>query len=154
MIHTTVLKVGNIISEKHLLLVEDNPDDIELTKRAFKKITIENGFEIMVAKNGKEAIELLQNNPIPHLILLDLKLPGIDGFEVMDFIRTYPPTKLIPVVVLTSSTEEKDIQRIYGLGANSYIQKPVDYKSFLEVVKTISRYWITLNEHPIFESTA
>lgn len=154
MIHTTVLKVGNIISEKHLLLVEDNPDDIELTKRAFKKITIENGFEITVAKNGKEAIELLQNNPIPHLILLDLKLPGIDGFEVMDFIRTYPPTKLIPVVVLTSSTEEKDIQRIYGLGANSYIQKPVDYKSFLEVVKTISRYWITLNEHPIFESTA
>ncbi len=108
----------------------------------------------MVAKNGKEAIELLQKKPIPHLILLDLKLPHIDGFEVLDFIRNYQPTKLIPVIILTSSTEEKDIQRVYGLGANSYIQKPVHFKTFLKVVKMISNYWITLNQHPFLHSTS
>ena len=128
--------------------MEDNPDDIELAKRAFRRFTEKNGFTFVVAKNGKEAIEHLKHKPLPQFILLDLKLPIVDGFEVMKFIRSSPRVKLIPVIVLTSSNDEKDIQRIYDLGANSYIQKPVDYKTFLEVVKSISTYWITLNQNP------
>ena len=130
------------------MLVEDNPDDITLTKRAFKKHIDKQEYSFFTARDGKEAIEHLKNNPLPIFILLDLKLPGVDGFEVMKFIRSYEPTKLIPVIVLTSSTEEKDMIKIYDLGANSYIQKPVDYNSFLNVVKTISSYWIRLNENP------
>lgn len=128
--------------------MEDNPDDIELAKRAFRRFTEKNDFTFVVAKNGKEAIEHLKYKPLPQFILLDLKLPIVDGFEVMKFIRSSPRVKLIPVIVLTSSNDEKDIQRIYDLGANSYIQKPVDYKTFLEVVKSISTYWITLNQNP------
>ncbi len=124
---------------------------MELAKRAFKKFTKENRYDLITAQNGKEAIEYLQNKTLPKFILLDLKLPIVDGFEVMKFVRSYEQTKLVPVIILTSSTEESDINRIYELGANSYIQKPINYKSFLEVVKTISSYWIKINEDPIIE---
>ena len=101
-----------------------------------------------MATDGKKAIDYLKNHPIPQFILLDLKLPVYDGFEVMKFIRSYKPTRLVPVIILTSSNEERDLIRIYDLGANSYIQKPVDYKTFLNVVEIISSYWIRLNENP------
>lgn len=130
------------------MLVEDNPDDAKLTKRAFNKIIEEHEYSFQIATDGKQAIQHLKNKPTPRFILLDLKLPRIDGFEVMKFIRSYEPTKLVPVIVLTSSTEENDRIRIYNLGANSYIQKPVDYKTFLDVVQIISSYWIKLNENP------
>ncbi len=130
------------------MLVEDNPDDVKLTKRAFEKFIEEHEYSFQIATDGKKAIQHLKNGPIPRFILLDLKLPLLDGFEVMKFIRSYEPTKLVPVIVLTSSTEENDLIRIYNLGANSYIQKPVDYKTFLDVVRIISSYWIKLNENP------
>jgi len=120
-----------------------------LAKRAFQKFTKENGYDLKVAKNGQEAIDFLKNKSLPLFILLDLKLPILDGFEVMKFIRSYPPTKLLPVIVLSSSSEKSDITRVYDLGANSYIQKPVEYKSFVEVVKIISAYWIKMNQNPI-----
>lgn len=110
---------------------------------------MDNGYDLVTANNGKEAIEYLQNKTLPKFILLDLKLPILDGFEVMKFVRSYDPTKLVPVIVLTSSTEKRDINRIYELGANSYIQKPINYQLFLEVVKSISSYWIKINEDPI-----
>lgn len=130
------------------MLVEDNPDDVKLTKRAFKKYIEEHEYSFQIAEDGKQAIQYLKNKPIPRFILLDLKLPLLDGFEVMKFIRSYEPTKLVPVIVLTSSTEKSDLMRVYNLGANSYIQKPVDYKSFLDVVRIISSYWIRFNENP------
>lgn len=130
------------------MLVEDNPDDVKLTKRAFKKYIEEHEYSFQIAEDGKQAIQYLKNKPIPRFILLDLKLPLLDGFEVMKFIRSYEPTKLVPVIVLTSSTEKSDLMRVYNLGANSYIQKPVDYKSFLDVVRIISCYWIRFNENP------
>lgn len=130
------------------MLVEDNPDDIILTKRAFKKHIDKQEYSFLIARNGKEAIDYLKNNPLPVFILLDLKLPGVTGFEVMKFIRSYEPTKLIPVIILTSSTEKNDMIKIYDLGANSYIRKPVDYNSFLNVVKIISSYWLQLNKNP------
>lgn len=129
--------------------MEDNPDDVKLTKRAFKKYIKEHEYSFQIATDGKQAIQHLKNKPIPRFILLDLKLPFLDGFEVLKFIRSYEPTKLVPVIVLTSSTEENDRMKIYNLGANSYIQKPVDYKSFLDVVQIISSYWIKLNENPM-----
>jgi two-component system, response regulator len=130
------------------LIVEDNPDDVKLTKRAFKKYIEEHEYSFQIAEDGKQAIQYLKNKPIPRFILLDLKLPLLDGFEVMKFIRSYEPTKLVPVIVLTSSTEKSDLMRVYNLGANSYIQKPVDYQSFLDVVRIISSYWIRFNENP------
>lgn len=142
------------MSKKKILLVEDNPDDVALAKRAFKECKEENGYDLAVTKNGKEAIDYLQKKPLPQFILLDLKLPIIDGFEVMKFIRSYQPTKLLPVIVLTSSNEESDINEVYRLGANSYIQKPINYKSFLNVVKMISSYWIKMNENPITKTVS
>ncbi len=130
------------------MIVEDNPDDVKLTKRAFKKYIEEHEYSFQIAEDGKQAIQYLKNKPIPRFILLDLKLPLLDGFEVMKFIRSYEPTKLVPVIVLTSSTEKSDLMRVYNLGANSYIQKPVDYQSFLDVVRIISSYWIRFNENP------
>lgn len=130
------------------MLVEDNPDDVKLTKRAFKKYIEKHEYSFQIAEDGEQAIQYLKNKPAPRFILLDLKLPLLDGFEVMKFIRSYEPTKLVPVIVLTSSTEKSDLIRIYTLGANSYIQKPVDYQSFLDVVQIISSYWIKLNENP------
>jgi two-component system response regulator len=133
---------------KKILLVEDNPDDVALTLRAFKKHNIMN--EIILAKDGAEALALLldKNLELPALVLLDLKLPKVGGLEVLDKIRATPETKLIPVVILTSSKEEADLTNGYKLGCNSYIRKPVDFIQFAEAVKTLGLYWLVLNEGP------
>ena len=133
---------------KKILLVEDNPDDVALTLRAFKKHNIMN--EIIVAKDGAEALALLldKNLELPALVLLDLKLPKVGGLEVLDKIRATPETKLIPVVILTSSKEEADLTNGYKSGCNSYIRKPVDFVQFAEAVKTLGLYWLVLNEGP------
>jgi two-component system, response regulator len=136
------------MKEKVILLVEDNPDDVELTMRAFKKNNISN--EIVVAKDGEEALEKLlgPKRVIPTVILLDLKLPKIDGLEVLRRIRKDERTKLLPVVILTSSNEDKDRITGYSLGANSYVRKPVDFARFIEAVKQLGLYWLLLNESP------
>jgi CheY-like chemotaxis protein len=133
---------------KKILLVEDNPDDVALTLRAFKKNNIMN--EIIVAKDGAEALALLldKNLELPALVLLDLKLPKVGGLEVLEKIRATPETKLIPVVILTSSKEEADLTNGYKSGCNSYIRKPVDFVQFAEAVKTLGLYWLVLNEGP------
>ena len=133
---------------KKILLVEDNPDDVALTLRAFKKNNIMN--EIILAKDGAEALALLfdKNRELPAVVLLDLKLPKVGGLEVLDKIRATPETKLIPVVILTSSKEEADLTNGYKSGCNSYIRKPVDFVQFAEAVKTLGLYWLVLNEGP------
>ena len=137
--------------QKIILLVEDNPDDIALTLRALKKGKILN--KIIVAKDGVEALDLLLGeNPIfPALILLDLKLPKLDGFEVLKRLRANDRTKLLPVVILTSSKEQLDILNGYALGANSYIHKPVDFDHFIDAVQNLGLYWLVLNELPPIE---
>ena len=146
-------------SDQIILLVEDNPDDIELTLRALKKNNILN--KVVVANDGVEALDYLfatgayegrNTSDIPQVLLLDLKLPKVDGLEVLRQIRNYGPTKLLPVVVLTSSREEQDLIASYQLGANSYIRKPVDFTKFIEAVKQLGLYWLVLNEPPITES--
>jgi CheY-like chemotaxis protein len=102
-----------------------------------------------VVKDGVEAVEYLKTNVLPKIILLDLKLPRMDGFEVLKYIRSNKRTKLIPVIVLTSSTEEQDVNRAYSLGANSYIRKPVDFKKFHELTQKLGSYWLMLNENPL-----
>ena len=138
-----------------ILLVEDNPDHEALTIRALKKAHVLN--EIIVAHDGAEALELLFGAegdpgrppiPLPQLILLDLKLPKLDGLEVLRRMRAEPRTKLVPVVVLTSSDEEGDVVTSYKLGANSYVCKPVDFVQFLEATKQLGMYWLVLNEAP------
>jgi CheY-like chemotaxis protein len=138
-----------------ILLVEDNPDHEALTIRALKKAHVLN--DIIVAHDGAEALELLfgvQGDPgrppipVPQLILLDLKLPKVDGLEVLRRMRETPRTKLIPVVVLTSSDEEGDVLTSYKLGANSYVCKPVDFVQFMEATKQLGLYWLVLNEVP------
>ena len=133
--------------------MEDNPDDIELTLRAFKKNNIAN--TIVVKRDGVEALEYLLgtgsdspsvNNQWPTITLLDLKLPKIDGLEVLKRLRSDPRTKLLPVTMLTSSAQEQDIINSYSLGANSYIRKPVDFNQFIEVVRQLGLYWLLLNE--------
>ncbi len=136
---------------KIILLVEDNPDDIELTQRALKKGKILN--ELIIARDGDEALSILLGNKDkaalrPELVLLDLKLPKIDGLEVLRQIRNNEQTKLIPVVILTSSKEEKDLVNGYSLGANSYIRKPVNFEQFVEAVQQLGLYWLVLNESP------
>ncbi len=141
--------------EKEILLVEDNDNDILLTKRALNKANIMN--EITVAQDGEEALEYLlgrqdkpsqKGNACPVLILLDLKLPKIDGLEVLKRIRSNERTCMCPVVILTSSREETDIIAGYKLGANSYIQKPVDFNQFVQAVTQLGLYWLVLNEPP------
>lgn len=141
--------------EKIILLVEDNPDDVDLTIRALKKNNILN--EVVVAQDGVEALDYLFGTGIyagrdmsilPVLILLDLKLPKIDGMEVLRRMRADVRTQLLPVVILTSSKEEQDIINGYKLGANSYIRKPVDFDQFIEAVKQLGLYWLVLNEPP------
>ena len=141
--------------ERTILLVEDNPDDELLTLLAFKDNNISN--EVIIARDGAEALEYFYGHGkykgrdlsiLPQVILLDLKLPKIDGLEVLKQIRSYQPTKLLPVVVLTSSKEETDIVKSYELGANSYIQKPVDFEQFSEAIKQLGLYWLLLNELP------
>lgn len=140
-----------------ILYVEDNPNDIELTLHAFRKNHLANN--ILIARDGEEALELLYGKDrsgtielenSPRVILLDLKLPKVDGLEVLRRIKNDERTKTIPVVVLTSSREEKDIVESYRLGVNSYIVKPVDFEKFVEAVKTLGLYWLLINQPPVF----
>ena len=133
-------------STRLILLVEDDPDHELLTIRALKKSNIAN--EVRVARDGEEAINLLfgENAISPQVILLDLKLPKLDGLEVLRRIRTGESTRLLPVVVLTSSDEERDVVRSYQLGVNSYIRKPVDFNDFAEATRQLGMYWLVLNE--------
>jgi CheY-like chemotaxis protein len=139
----------------NILLVEDNPDHEALTIRALKKAHVVN--DVIVAHDGAEALELLfgvegdsgrRPIPAPQLILLDLKLPKVDGLEVLRRLREDARTRLIPVVVLTSSDEEGDVVTSYKLGANSYVCKPVDFVQFMEATKQLGLYWLVLNEVP------
>jgi two-component system response regulator len=143
------------MEEKLVLLVEDNPDDEALTLRAFKKNRI--GNKIVVVRDGVEALDFLfctgtysERNPneLPQLILLDIKLPKLDGLEVLQRIRADARTKLLPVVILTSSKEEQDLLKGYQIGANSYIQKPVDFSEFMDAVRQLDMYWLVLNQPP------
>lgn len=135
-----------------ILLVEDNEDDIELTLIAFRRQQLAN--EMVIARDGQQALEILHGTPstpaqpLPAVVLLDLKLPRRDGFEVLDAIRAHPHTRLLPVVVLTSSAQERDRLKTYRLGANSYIVKPVDFEQFLEAARQIGMYWLMLNTAP------
>ncbi len=139
---------------KTILLVEDNPDDQELTRIAFKKHKIAN--ELVIANDGSEALNyLLQVNEsgvpeheLPAVVLLDLKLPGMDGLEVLHRIRSTPRTATLPVVVLTSSKEDSDVAASYAGGVNSYIRKPVNFNEFVESVKQLGLYWLLLNIPP------
>jgi two-component system, response regulator len=140
---------------KVILLVEDNPSDIGLTKRAFEKSRISN--ELVIAQDGQEALDYLfgkgtwacENAPaLPALVLLDLKLPRVDGLQVLRRIRADDRTKRVPVVILTSSEEEHDRSECYDLGANSYIRKPVDFIQFAKAVQQLGLYWLVLNEPP------
>jgi len=141
--------------EKVILLVEDNPDDEALTVRALKKNNVLN--EVSVARDGVEALEFLFGEGVyadrdvsamPQVILLDLKLPKLDGLGVLRRLRADPRTKLLPVVLLTSSNEEEDLLNGYGFGANSYVRKPVDFDKFKEAIRQLSLYWLVLNEPP------
>ena len=136
-----------------ILLVEDNPDDVELTRRAFRKSQFEN--EIVVARDGIEALDYLLGtgehrqrdaSELPQLVLLDLKLPRLDGLQVLERVRGNPKTRLLPVVILTSSTEPRDLVGGYSHGANSYIRKPVDFEEFVDAVRQIAQYWLLLNQ--------
>jgi two-component system, response regulator len=138
-----------------IMLVEDNPDDEALTVRALRKNKIVN--EIVVARDGVQAVEYLfcegahtgrDNKDMPQVVLLDLKLPKLDGLEVLRRLRADPRTKLIPVVILTSSNEEQDRLTGYGLGANSYVRKPVDFDQFVIAATQLGLYWLVLNEPP------
>jgi len=138
-----------------ILLVEDNPDDEALTLRAFRKNNITN--EVVVARDGAEALDYLfatgayakrEAGVMPQIVILDLKLPKIDGLEVLRRLRAAPQTKLLPVVILTSSNEERDRLEGYGLGANSYVRKPVDFAEFVDAVRQLGLYWLLLNERP------
>jgi len=138
-----------------ILLVEDNPDDEALTLRALKKNNI--GNKIFVARDGAEALDFLfctgayadrDPHEMPQLILLDLKLPKVDGLEVLRRIRANAHTRLLPIVILTSSNEEKDLMEGYQYGANSYVRKPVDFTQFVESVRQLGLYWLVLNATP------
>lgn len=135
------------MNDRVILLVEDNPDDEALTLRAFRKNNILNRVE--VARDGIEALDYLLGDakrPLPQVVLLDLKLPKLDGLEVLKRIRESERTRLVPVVILTSSREEMDVLSGYRLGANSYIRKPVDFDHFCAAVRELGLYWLMLNE--------
>jgi two-component system response regulator len=143
------------MSRKVILLVEDNPDDELLTLRALKKTGVEN--EVVVAHDGVEALDYLfasgthsGRDPavMPQLILLDLKLPKVDGLEVLRRLRSHERTRLLPVVILSSSREHRDMLDGYSLGANSYVRKPVSFEQFVMAVELLRRYWLVLNEDP------
>jgi len=141
--------------DRVILLVEDNPDDVDLTIRALAKRKIHN--EVIVAHDGAEALDYLfaagkyagrDDRIVPTVVLLDLKLPKIDGLEVLRRIRANEKTKLIPVVILTSSKEEQDIISGYSNGANSFVRKPVDFNQFADAIQHMGLYWLVLNEPP------
>jgi len=138
-----------------ILLVEDSPDDVKLTLRAFRQNNIMN--EIIVTTDGVDALDFLfgtgrfagrDSSQLPAVVILDLKLPKIDGLEVLRRIRADPRTALQPVVILTSSTEEQDLITSYQLGANSYVRKPVDFEQFLEAARLLGLYWLLFNQSP------
>lgn len=138
-------------SKMRILLVEDNPDDEELTRIAFAESRLLN--EVVVVRDGAEALDYLldpggEGHPLPSLVLLDLKLPKVDGLEVLRRLRQAPRTRLLPVVVLTTSKEESDLINSYNLGCNSYIRKPVVFTDFIEAVRQLGMYWLVLNEPP------
>jgi two-component system, response regulator len=143
------------LEKKIILLVEDNPDDVELTLMAFKKSNISN--EVVVARDGVEALDYLfctgtyagkDKKELPVVILLDLKLPKIDGIEVLKRVRADEQTGLLPVVILTSSKEDTDVINGYKYGANSYIRKPVDFNQFSAALQQLGLYWLVINEPP------
>lgn len=147
--------MNGVNTEKLILLVEDNPDDRELTLLAFKEARILN--EVVVCGDGEEALDFLfatgkhagrDNRVMPQVILLDLKLPKVDGLEVLKRMRADHRTQLLPVVVLTTSKEEKDVVESYRLGANSYVRKPVDFSKFIEASRQLGLYWLVLNVAP------
>ncbi|SDP76419.1 response regulator [Desulforhopalus singaporensis] len=138
-----------------ILLVEDNPKDVIFTLRALNKSNLLN--EIVVTRNGEEALDYLfckgkfakrDSNELPAVVLLDLKLPKIDGFEVLRRIRSNERTRLVPVVILTSSNDEKDLNTCYKLGANSYVTKPVSFSDFSKVISGLGCYWVLTNNNP------
>jgi len=138
-----------------ILLMEDNEDDVALTLRALEKNHLEN--EVEIVRDGQEALDLLfrrgayASRPaeeLPELVLLDLKVPRVDGLEVLRQIRASPITQYLPVVVLTSSSQERDVVQSYQLGANSYVQKPVDFDDFIEATRQLGMYWLVLNKLP------
>jgi two-component system, response regulator len=139
-----------------ILLVEDNPDDVELTMRAFRKNNIANN--VVVAHDGVEALDYLygqgayinrNTSEMPRLILLDLKMPRMDGLHVLERLRADERTRFTPVVILTSSKEDQDLINSYKSGANSYVRKPVDFNEFLEAVRNIGLYWLLINENAV-----
>ncbi|MGA8259911.1 MAG: response regulator [Arenicellales bacterium] len=143
------------MTEKHILLVEDNPDDEVLTIRALRKANVAN--DIAVVRDGSEALEFLfcegeyadrDGSDVPGLVLLDLKLPKLSGIDVLQRMRADPRTRLIPVVILTSSSEEEDMVHSYESGANSYVRKPVAFAKFADAVSQLGLYWMILNEGP------
>ncbi|MDL1909240.1 response regulator [Chloroflexi bacterium CFX6] len=143
------------MNDRPILLVEDNPDDEALTLRALRKNNIANAMSVV--RDGAEALDFLfcagayaSRDPreMPQVVLLDLKLPKVDGLEVLRRIRADERTRLLPVVILTSSREEQDLLQSYSLGANSYVRKPVDFNQFVEAVRQLGLYWLVLNEAP------
>lgn len=145
------------VEEKVILLVEDNPADVKLTQVALKQSNIAN--EMVIASDGVEALDYLfctgsysdrDIQKLPAVMLLDLKMPRMDGMEVLERVRANPLTKFLPVVIMTSSKEEKDIIKSYENGCNSYIRKPVDFVHFAEAVRQLGLYWLVLNEAPPF----
>ena len=137
------------MSKKTILLVEDNQDDIDLTKRALKKSKYAGEIKLEVATDGVEAIEYLNNDSEkPFLVLLDLNLPRVNGFQVLRKIKNDDILKFIPLIILTSSREKEDMIKSYELGANGYIQKPIDFNNFIDVIRKIGEYWIEINKHP------
>jgi two-component system, response regulator len=143
------------MKNKVILLAEDNPDDIQLTLRALKKSNIMN--DVVVTQDGVETIEYLfgtgkyagrDTKVLPQVLLLDLKMPKMDGLEVLQRIRSDERTKLLPIVVLTTSSEDKDRVESYKFGANSYVRKPVDFNQFAQAVNQLGLYWLVLNETP------
>jgi CheY-like chemotaxis protein len=152
---TQSIRGGIEIMDKAILLVEDNPDDEALTLRALKKNNIKN--EVVIAHDGAEALDYLfgtgnyagrNTDVLPQVVLLDLKLPKVEGLEVLRRVRADKRTKLLPVVILTSSNEEQDRIDGYGLGANSYVRKPVDFNQFIDAARQLGLYWLILNEPP------